>query len=307
MENKLPAFLTQPSGDEILSEEGQKGKLPFLDKTIHKIAVTIKLMYFQSEVTSGKKIFHIHPQIKVFAFIYLIVVISLTHTVKAQLVATFFIFMFYLISKTSYRYVYKKIIFLSLVFGLLVFLPASLNVITPGKIVFKITTFNSASHFWIYEIPQVIGVTDNGIHVVELLFLRVLNSISLAMFFLYSSSFPQLLKGFKIFFVPDTFLMIVSLAYKFIFILSMSIEETYFAIKSRLVGNIRNKNVQDIISGRVFYVFKKARNNYENTYAAMISKGYNGKVNFQNEKKIKAVDLYFLLGMLVVGIVILSI
>ncbi len=202
---------------------------------------------------------------------------------------------------------YKKILFLSLVFGLLIFLPASLNVITPGKIVFKIATFNSSSHFWIYEIPQVIGVTDNGIHVVELLFLRVLNSISLAMFFLYSSSFPQLLKGFKIFFVPDTFLMIVSLAYKFIFILSMSIEETYFAIKSRLAGNIQSKNVQDIISGRVFYVFKKARNNYENTYAAMISKGYNGKVNFQNEKKIKAVDLYFLLGMLVVGIVILSI
>ncbi len=307
MENKIPAFLTQPPVNEILSEEVQKGKLPFLDKTIHKIAVTIKLMYFQSEVTSGKKIFHIHPQIKVFAFIYLIVVISLTHNVKAQLVATFFIILFYLISKTSYRYVYKKIIFLSLVFGLLIFLPASLNVITPGKIVFKIATFESSSHFWIYEIPQVIGVTDNGIHVVELLFLRVLNSISLAMLFLYSSSFPQLLKGFKIFFVPDTFLMIVSLAYKFIFILSMSIEETYFAIKSRLAGNIQSKNVQDIISGRVFYVFKKAKNNYENTYAAMISKGYNGKVNFQNEKKIKAVDLYFLLGMLVVGIVILSI
>jgi len=94
---------------------------------------------------------------------------------------------------------------------------------------------------------------------------------------------------------------------KFIFILSKSIEETYFAIKSRLAGNIRNKNVQDIISGRVFYVFKKARNNYENTYTAMISKGYNGKVNFQNEKKIKAVDLYFLFVMLAVGIVILYI
>ena len=307
MENKLPAFLIDSSGEEMLSEEVKKGKLPFLDKTIHKIAVTVKLMYFQSEVTSGKKIFHIHPQIKVFSFIYLIVIISLAHTLKSQLVATLFIILFYLISKTSYKYVYKKITFLSLVFGLLIFLPASLNVITPGKIVFKIVTLNSSSHFWIYDIPPVIAITDTGIHVVELLFLRVLNSVSLALFFLYSSSFPQLIKGFKIFFVPDIFLMIVSLAYKFIFILSKSIEETYFAIKSRLAGNIRNKNVQDIISGRVFYVFKKARNNYENTYTAMISKGYNGKVNFQNEKKIKAVDLYFLFVMLAVGIVILYI
>lgn len=307
MENKLPAFLTQLSNDEILSEEIKKGKLPFLDQTIHKIAVTIKLMYYQSEVTSGKKILHIHPQIMVFSFIYLIVIISLAHTIKSQLLATCFIVTFYLISRTSYQYVYKKIVFLSLVFGLLIFLPASLNVVTPGKIVFKLVSFNNTSHFWIYEIPEVIGVTDNGIHVVELLFLRVLNSISLAMFFLYSSSFPQLLKGFKIFFVPDTFLMIVSLAYKFIFILSKSIEETYFALKSRLVGDIRNKSVQDIISGRVFYVFKKAKNNYENTYAAMISKGYDGKVNFQNEKKLKPVDYYFLLVMLAVGVIIVVI
>lgn len=307
MENKLPAFLLEHSGNEVFSEKVKKGKLPFLDKTIHKIAVTIKLMYFQSEITSGKKIFHIHPQIKFFSFIYLIVIISLAHTIKSQLVATIFIAGFYLVSKTSYKYVYKKIIFLSLVFGLLIFLPASLNIITPGKIVFKIVTFNSSSHFWIYEIPQIVGITDAGIHVVELLFLRVLNSVSLALFFLYSSSFPQLIKGSKVFFVPDTFLMIISLAYKFIFILSKSIEETYFALKSRLAGNIRNKNMQDIVSGRVFYIFKKAKSNYENTYAAMISKGYNGKVIFQNETKIKAVDIYFLLLMLVAGIIIIFI
>ena len=307
MENKLPFFLTKQSGEEVLSENVKKSRLPFLDKTIHKIAVTVKLMYFQSEVTTGKKIFHIHPQIKVFSFIYLIVILSLAHTIKSQLVASFFITSFYLISKTPYKYVYKKIIFLSLVFGLLIFLPASLNVITPGKIIFKIATFSSSSRFWIYEIPQVIGITDSGIHVVTLLFLRVLNSVSLALFFLYSSSFPQLIKGFKVFFVPDTFLMIISLAYKFIFILSKSIEETYFAIKSRLVGNIQNKYVQDIISGRVFYVFKKAKYNYESTYAAMISKGYNGKVIFQNETKIKTADIYFLVIMLVTGVIIIFI
>lgn len=305
MENKLPAFLLEQSGKEVLSEKVKKGKLPFLDKTIHKIAATVKLMYFQSEVTSGKKIFHIHPQIKFFSFIYLIVIISLTHTIKSQLFASAFIVVFYLISKTSYKYVYKKIIFLSLVFGLLIFIPASLNVITPGKIVFKIATFNNPTHFWIYEIPQIIGVTDNGIQAVELLFLRVLNSVSLALFFLYSSSFPKLIKGFKVFFVPDTFLMIITLAYKFIFILSKSIEETYFALKSRLIGNIQNKNAQSIISGRVFYTFKKAKSNYENTYAAMISKGYNGKVVFQSETKIKAVDIYFFLTMLVTGIIII--
>jgi cobalt/nickel transport system permease protein len=307
MGNSLPDYLLNNINQPDFSGKARKTKLPFLEKTLNKIAVTIKLMYLQSEITSKNKIPHIHPKVKVFSFIYLIVIISFLNTIHSQLIAFFFILVFYLISRTSYKHVYKKIIFLSFVFGLLVFLPSSLNVITPGNIILNIVRFNRSYHFWIYNIPQTIGITDNGINIVGLLFFRVLNSISLAMLFLYSSSFPQLIKGFKVFFVPDTFLMIISLAYKFIFILSKSIEETYFALKSKLAGNVNNKNAQNIISGRVFYIFKKARNNYENTYAAMISKGYCGKINFQNENKIKAADIYFLLFILTTGIAIILI
>jgi energy-coupling factor transporter transmembrane protein EcfT len=101
--------------------------------------------------------------------------------------------------------------------------------------------------------------------------------------------------------------MIISLAYKFIFILAKSIEETYFALKSRVAGSVKNKNVQNIITGRVFYIFKKARSNYENTYSAMISKGYRGKVNFNKESKLNPADIYFLLIMLSAGITIILI
>ncbi len=307
MWNTIPAYLLEQHEPVVFSENTGKTKLPFLERTLRKIAATIKLMYLQSEVTTEKKILHIHPQVKVFSFIYLIVVISLANTVCSQLTAFAFIVVFYLISKTSYKYVYRKILFLSFVFGLLIFLPALLNGITPGKIVFKIFTFNTSYQFWIYHIPQTIGITDSGIHIVSLLFLRVLNSISLAMLFLFSSSFPQLIKGFKVFFIPDTFIMIISLAYKFIFILSKSIEETYFALKSRLAGNVNNKNLQNIISGRVFYIFKKAKSNYENTYSAMVSKGYCGKVIFQKENKLKVADVYFLLAAIVSGIIIILI
>ena len=307
MQNTIPAYLLVQNEKKVSPHNSGKSKLPFLEKTLKRIAETIKMMYLQSEVISEKKLLHIHPQVKVFSFIYLIVVISFANNIYSQLTAFFFIASFYLITKTSFKYVYKKILFLSFVFGLLIFLPALFNVITPGKIVFKICSFNSSFHFWIYNIPQTIGITDSGIHIVSLLFLRVLNSISVAMFFLYSSSFPQLLKGFKVFYVPDTFLMIISLAYKFIFILSKSIEETYFALKSRLVGNVQNKNAQNIISGRVFYTFKKAKSNYENTYAAMVSKGYSGKVKFPNESKIKTADICFLLVAVCSGAIIILI
>jgi cobalt/nickel transport system permease protein len=307
MKSKIPAYLLSANTTDAVSGKNLKSRYPFLEKTLKKIAVTIKLMCLQSEGSSVSKKMGIHPQIIAFSFIFFIVAISLANSIKSQLIALGFILVFYIISGTSYKFVYKKILFLSVVFGLLIFLPALLNVITPGKIVWEVYTFKKAYHFWIYNIPAVVGITDNGIYSVALLFLRVLNSISLAMLFLYSSSFPKLIKGFKVFFVPDTFLMIISLTYKFIFILAKSIEETYFALKSRVAGNVKNKKVQNIITGRIFYIFKKARSNYENTYSAMISKGYRGKVIFNKESKLKPADIYFLLIMLSAGITIILI
>lgn len=308
MKTGIPAFLLKENSPEVSSVNVRKNKLPFLDKTLKTVANTVKTMYIHSETGAAKKfLFHINPLVKVFSFIFLIVAISLANSIHAQLLASFFVVIFYLISGISYRFIYKKIIFLSFVFGLLVFIPASLNVITPGKIIFKLFTFERSSHFWIYNVPQTIGITDSGIHVVALLFLRVLNSISLALLFVYSSSFSQIIKGMKVFFVPDTFLMILSLAYKYIFILSKTIEETYFALKSRLIGSVKNDSIRKIISGRVFFIFKRSKNNYEQTYSAMVSRGYNGKVILHKEKIIRYSDVFFLIVTVTIGFLIIFI
>ena len=87
-------------------------------------------------------------------------------------------------------------------------------------IIFNIIRFKKPFHFLIYNIPQNIGVTTNGIHVVSLVFLRVLNSVSFALLVVFTTPFPSFIKSFKMIGVPDTFLMIMSLAYKYIFILS---------------------------------------------------------------------------------------
>jgi cobalt/nickel transport system permease protein len=308
MSNGIPAFLYQENKSEISSSNIRKSSLPFIDKTLKAVANTLKAMYMQSQAGSETSLFYrINPLVKVFSFVYFIVAISLANNITAQLIAFLFVAVFYLVSGVSYKYIYKKILFLSLVFGLLIFLPASLNLITSGKIVLKIITLQRSYHFWIYNIPQTIGITDTGLQTVVLLFLRVMNSISLALLFVYSSSFSQIIKGFKVFWVPDTFLMIVSLAYKYIFILAKTIEETYFALKSRLIGSVKSDSIRKIISGRVFFIFNKSKTNYEATYSAMISRGYDGKIKLFQEKKIKPFDFIFLLFTVSAGLLIVFI
>jgi len=308
MENRVPAYLLQTSNDQHDSKIPGKASLSFLDKTILNTARAVKAIYLQAENATKKNlIYDIHPYIKLFSLVYLAIMISVAGNLNAQLLATSFLFLLYIIAKLRISQVYAKIFFLALIFGLIVVLPASLNVITPGKIILNLITFKEPSRFWIYTIPQKIGITLEGLQVVSLVFLRVLNSISIAMLIIYTTSFPSFIKSFKILRVPDTFLMIISLAYKFIFILSRTIEETFFALKSRLLGNIGSSYVRKLVGGRIFFLFKKSMIIYENTYYAMVSRGYQGRIILHSQNRLNYKDYVALIVIIALGLGIILI
>jgi len=306
MENKIPPYLVQPVNDQPSLAKAKGTRLSFLDKTIMNSATAIKSIYVQAENASKENfIQRINPHVKLILLIYVILIISIVSHPAAQLIIAIFIFSLYIVARLKIFGVYKKIFFLAVIFGFIVVLPASLNIITPGKIIFNIVTLNKPLHFWIYTIPQNIGFTENGFKVVSLIFLRILNSVSFAMLIVFTTSFPAFIKSFKILGIPDTFLMIISLAYKYIFILSRTIEEIYFALKSRLTGNIKNSSIREVISGRIFFIFKKSMIIYESTYCAMVSRGYQGKVLLHSQKKLTAIDFVALIIVGVSGILII--
>jgi cobalt/nickel transport system permease protein len=282
IKNKIPSFLLLNVNERNDPADRRRVKISFLDKTVLSSARAVKSIYLQAENASRNNIIqNINPYVKFISLIYMVVVISIVHNPGSQIFITAFIFLLYCIASLKVFQVFRKIFIIAFVFGFLTILPASLNVITPGNIIFNLITFDKPSHFWIYNIPQHIGITENGIQVVALFFLRVLNSVSIALLIVYTTPFPSLIKSSKILGVPDTFLMILTLAYKYIFILSRTIEETYLALKSRLAGNIRNRNIREVIGGRILFIFKRSIIIYENTYNAMVSRGYTGKIKLQ--------------------------
>jgi len=306
MENKIPSYLIQPVNDQPGFGKTKGAKLSFLDKTIMMSASALKSIYVQAENASEENFIQkINPGVKLISLVYLVLVISIVGEIRTQLIVTIFIFSLYLIARFKILEVYKKVFLLAFIFGFVVILPASLNIITPGKIIFNIITLSKPLHFWIYTIPQNIGFTENGLKVVMLIFLRILNSVSFAMLIIFTTPFPSFIKSFKILGIPDTFLMIISLAYKYIFILSRTIEETYFALKSRLFGNFKNSNIRELISGRIFFIFKKSMVIYESTYFAMVSRGYTGKVLLHSQEKLTAIDFVSLIIIIAIGILMI--
>jgi cobalt/nickel transport system permease protein len=303
MGNSIPSYLISNTSSE--SSVGKKIKLSFLDKTIINTGSTVKSMYLQAEnAAKDNFIQKINPHVKLISLIYLVVMISVAHDLYAQAFTSVFILLLFIIARINIFQLYRKIFIVTFIFGFIVILPASLNVITDGDIVFNLVKFDKPLHFWIIDIPQNIGFTEKGFQVVSLFFLRVLNSISFAMVIVFTTPFTSFLKSFKKIGVPDTFIMIVSLAYKYIFILCRTIEETYFALKSRLSGNIKSSNIRKLIGGRVYFIFQRAQKIYEGTYYAMVSRGYNGKMKLPSQNRINYTDIVSLFIIIVFGIII---
>jgi cobalt/nickel transport system permease protein len=306
MGNKVPSYLLQSLKDQNDLPGAKKIRLAFLDKTILKSAGAAKSIYVQAENALKVNFIHkINPHVKLVSLIYVAIVISVVSNPLAQILYTIFTFSLYILARLKIFQVYRKIFFIAFIFGFLVVLPASLNVITPGRIIFNLISFDKPSHFWIYNIPQRIGFTENGFQVVLLVFLRVLNSVSFALLIVFTTPFPLFIKSFKIIGVPDTFMMIISLAYKYIFILSRTIEETYFALKSRLSCNIKSSRLRKLISGRIFFIFKKSMIIYEDTYYAMVSRGYHGKVKLHSQIHFTFVDFIALFIIVASGMVVI--
>jgi cobalt ECF transporter T component CbiQ len=303
MANKIPPYLLHNEEISLSLIKSGKSKLSFVDRTILSSARTLKTIYVQAENAGRNNLIQkIHPHIKFLSLIYLAVVISIVQNLNAQVLISAFIFLLYVFAGIRIFQVYKRILFIVFLFGFLVIIPASLNIITPGEIIFELLSFSKASHFWIYTIPHTIGITKNGLHVVSLVCLRLLNTVSFSMLIVYTTSFPAFIKSFKIIGVPDTFLMIISLSYKYIFILSRTIEEVYFAIKSKLFGSINSENIRTLVSGRVFYIFRRSMIIYENTYFAMVSRAYTGTIILHSAKRLRYMDFLILLIVIIFGI-----
>jgi len=306
MKSSIPEYLLETSNPGSADKSGVK--LTFLDKTVLNTAKAVKSIYLQAESADTENFIRkINPYVKFISLIYFAVAISISNNLKAQIVTSIFILSLFVVARLRLSVVYRKILFLAFIFGFIVILPASLNVITHGEVVFSLIKLKEPLHIWNYNIPQNIGFTDNGIKVVLLVFLRVLNSISFAMLIVFTTQFAAFIKAFKIIGVPDTFLMISSLAYKYIFILARTIEETYFALKSRLFGNINISSIRKLAGGRIFFIYKRSHIIYEGTYNAMVSRGYHGRLKLSVSNHFNYRDIISLAVIVAMGIAIILI
>jgi cobalt ECF transporter T component CbiQ len=308
MRDKIPPFLlrSQSSAPPVL--EGRGMKMPFIEKGIDHLSDIIKSGYIQWELASREGFFQkLDARIKVIFLLFFIFIVSLKKNVMPEVGIGIFIFALALLSRLNIVMLYKRVFFWGFFFGFLVAFPSAFNIITRGEIIMPVINLSKPHTFWIYHIPQEIGLTKEGLYSVVMLTMRVVNSLSISFLVLYTTPFHEIIKALKILRVPDAFLMIITLSYKYIFLFAKTVGDMHIAKKSRLVRGVSNAQAREWIAGRIAFIFRKTRMRCEDVFNAMLSRGLSDKIKFYGYRKIQVLDWSAGISLLLIGILFLMI
>lgn len=304
MKNKIPSFLLERPSSNSFNQGRGNLKISFIEKGIHHLTEVIKGGYLQWETSSKDNFFQkIDARVKVLFLLFYVIIVSLKKNIPSEVLIGTFVFMLILLSRLDIFNFYKRVLFFTFIFGFLIALPSALNVITRGEIIVPLLHLSRPYRFWIYQIPEEIGLTREGVTGVLMLTSRVMNSLALSSFILQTTPFTEIIKALKVLKVPDPFLMIVVLSYKYVFIFAKTIEDMYLAKKSRLAVKVNNAEARRWIAGRLAFLFKKSRLQCEEIFKAMLGRGFSNNIKFYGVKKLQAPDwvagaVFFLVGVL---------
>lgn len=153
------------------------------------------------------------------------------------------------------------------IFTGIVVVPSMFNFITPGPIVVPLGTWFGSP----------VGLTGPGLTSASMIVARVAVSISLVVLLTLTTPWNRLLAGLRGLGIPRVFVLVLGMAYRYLFYLLNAVADMYTARQARSVHRDR-----DVRSGRAFVaasagaLFGRSYAMSEEVHQAMVARGFTG-------------------------------
>ncbi len=305
MKDNIPSFLLR-SGEALPAVENRRLRASLVDGALARLGEVMRTTFVQWDLASRKGLLQsVDGRVKLICLFFLIVVASLSREITSQLALAGLLALLAVLSRLALGSLYRRILTLAFFFGFLVVFPAAFNGITEGTVVLPLVTLPRSYTFWIYTIPQTVGLTREGLLAVGLVSLRMANSLCACFLLLYSTPLSEIVRSLKVFRVPDMVLVLLFLAYKYIFVFSTVLEEVYMAGKSRLSGPLDNRGMGNWTAGRMAFLLRKTTLKCDQIFNAMISRGVGKEIAIAHSRPLRPSDYAMGLVLLCLGAFIL--
>ncbi len=225
-----------------------------LENTLHGIAETLERGLFAEEISLRRGLLQgLDARVKVLATLALLVGVSLSHSLWVILGLYLLTVGLALASSIPAGFFIRRV-WLALPFftGVLV-LPALF--ITPGPV--------------LLHLPLGLVITRTGVTTALFLLLRVSTSLSLAMLLILSTPWNTVLSALGVLHIPDIFILILGMTYRYIYLLLHTANDMFMSRKSRTVGRLTDAEARKTLASVSATLLSKSLNLSSEVYLAM--------------------------------------
>jgi len=197
-------------------------------------------------------------------------------------------------SKISMGFFLKRTWIFIPLFSLFIAIPALFSIFSPGE---ALVSFKIGKLCFV--------ITRQGLFGAALFVTRVVTSVSFAVLLTITTRHFELLKVLRVFKVPQVFVMILGMCYRYIYLFAEVVENTYLAVKSRVGTQMHYKKGQHIVAWNMASLWYRSYMLNEEVYNAMLSRGYAGEPALSHDFKSKPRDWVWLSVAVIVSIALL--
>jgi cobalt ECF transporter T component CbiQ len=144
-------------------------------------------------------------------------------------------------------------------------------------------------------------ITVQGLHSALLLLVRVETAVTLTTVLVLTTSWSQVLKGLRSLGVPREVVMLLSMAYRYIFLLAETATQMFESRESRRVGVLVGAERRRILTQSAGVLMSKSMDLSQEVFMAMQSRGYRGDVVTMNEQRLRSRDYLGLMAFVAVA------
>ena len=146
--------------------------------------------------------------------------------------------------------------------------------------------------------PPELAPTWNGLSGGVLLVCRVGVSVSLAVLLVLTTPWSEILKSLRALGVPQAFVLVLSMTYRYLFLFLHTVNGVLLARKSRVVGRSSGTEQRRWIVGTIGNLLSRAFKMSNDVYAAMLARGFSGEVRTWGGRRLATADWLGLAGAL---------
>jgi cobalt ECF transporter T component CbiQ len=261
---------------------GKRRKGSYLAKTLAGGADLVRRTMFSDESAGRPGLLQrLDPRVALASVLALLIAIGLVRNLPVLAAAYAGTLLLAAASGLSVWFFVRRVWLFVPVFTGIVVLPATLSVITRGRVVLTLWHWHG----------QAEGFTAQGLHAAGLIVTRVATSISLVVLLTLTTKWPRLLAALRALGVPRIFVLITGMAYRYLYLLLGTVSDMFTARKARtLGGDGGSKEGRRFVAASVGTLFGKAHQLSDEVYQAMTARGFRGYAVTTAEFRLRAVD-----------------